>query len=161
MLSKRPRSVHCYPDSITFGFYTPDDIRKISVLQVVRPESFTPLGTPSPGGLYDAQMGTTERNTTCETCNLYPMHCPGHYGHIELPVPCFHPLFLRNVVNIMKMTCPACKRFLISGELRKNVYSNLHCNLGTIICSYFHFIGRKEEDDPDCKARTVEVRSNH
>lgn len=115
MIAKKPRTVHCYPESITFGFYTPDDIRKISVVEVVRPESFTALGNPSVFGLYDPHMGTTEKNTTCETCHMGPNFCPGHYGHIELPVPCFHPLFLRNVVNIMKMTCPACKRFLISG----------------------------------------------
>ena len=47
------------------------------------------------GGLYDLRMGPyTDRTTgVCLTCHLRGEHCPGHLGHIELPLPVCHPLF--------------------------------------------------------------------
>lgn len=108
-------SVHYYPENVSFGFHTPEDIRKISVVEITNPETFNALGYPTDGGLYDKRMGLLDRNERCATCNLTPNFCPGHYGHIELPLPCYHPLFLRNVSNILKLTCPACKRFLVKG----------------------------------------------
>jgi DNA-directed RNA polymerase beta' subunit len=29
---------------------------------------------------------------SCTTCNLGAAHCPGHFGHIELPLPVYNPL---------------------------------------------------------------------
>ena len=31
----------------------------------------------------------------CTTCNLSASHCPGHFGHIELPLPVYNPLIFR------------------------------------------------------------------
>nr|CAG4636748.1 EOG090X00BV [Ceriodaphnia reticulata] len=121
MLSRKQNSIHFYPESVTFGFHTAEDIRKISVVQITNPESFNALGHPTTGGLYDKLMGPADKKDGyCGTCHLQVTHCPGHYGHIELPLPCFHPLFLRNVANIMKLTCPVCKCFFAS-ERKKMV----------------------------------------
>ena len=29
---------------------------------------------------------------SCTTCKLSAVHCPGHFGHIELPLPVYNPL---------------------------------------------------------------------
>lgn len=117
LISRKHNPIHYYPEAVTFGFHTPDDIRKISVVEIVNPETFNALGYPTTGGLYDLVMGaSTEKSGYCATCHLTTMHCPGHYGHIELPLPCYHPLFLRNVANIMKLTCPVCKCFFSTGK---------------------------------------------
>lgn len=40
-----------------FGFYTPEEIRKISVKRIVTSASLDVLGNPIPGGLYDPALG--------------------------------------------------------------------------------------------------------
>lgn len=43
------------------------------------------------GGLMDPRMGTIDRNFKCQTCGEGMSECPGHFGHIELARPVFHP----------------------------------------------------------------------
>lgn len=156
MLSRKQNSVHFYPESVTFGFHTAEDIRKISVVQITNPESFNALGHPTTGGLYDKLMGPADRKDGfCGTCHLQVSHCPGHYGHIELPLPCFHPLFLRNVANIMKLTCPVCKCFFASGEF---LFSNFRI---LVFCYYYIFIFREEENGVGSSAGIAAVWLDH
>jgi DNA-directed RNA polymerase II subunit RPB1 len=46
---------------------------------------------PKLGGLMDPRMGTIDRNFKCQTCGESMSECPGHFGHIELARPVFHP----------------------------------------------------------------------
>ena len=46
---------------------------------------------PKVGGLMDPRMGTIDRNFKCQTCGEGMSECPGHFGHIELARPVFHP----------------------------------------------------------------------
>lgn len=46
---------------------------------------------PKIGGLMDPRMGTIDRNFKCQTCGEGMAECPGHFGHIELARPVFHP----------------------------------------------------------------------
>jgi len=46
---------------------------------------------PKIGGLMDPRMGTIDRNFKCQTCGEGMAECPGHFGHIELARPMFHP----------------------------------------------------------------------
>lgn len=39
----------------------------------------------------DPRMGTIDRNFKCQTCGEGMSECPGHFGHIELARPAFHP----------------------------------------------------------------------
>nr|CAG4642277.1 EOG090X00BV [Evadne anonyx] len=74
-----------------------------------------PLGHPTTHGLYDPLMGPWSFQAgLCTTCLLNVDHCPGHYGHIDLPLPVFHPMFQRNVIKILKLTCPCCKKFFFT-----------------------------------------------
>ena len=47
----------------------------------------------------------------CETCHLSYFACPGHFGHIELPYPVFHPLFMTTVYRLLQNTCLFCHHF--------------------------------------------------
>jgi DNA-directed RNA polymerase beta' subunit len=51
---------------------------------------------------------------SCTTCRLTYFTCPGHFGHIELPAPVFHPLFMANMYNLLRATCLFCHRFKLS-----------------------------------------------
>lgn len=46
---------------------------------------------PKQGGLLDARMGTIDRNFKCQTCGESMTDCPGHFSHMELAKPVFHP----------------------------------------------------------------------
>lgn len=47
----------------------------------------------------------------CTTCNLNQSTCPGHPGHIQLPVPVYHPVFMDQAYRLLRATCVYCKGF--------------------------------------------------
>jgi DNA-directed RNA polymerase II subunit RPB1 len=51
----------------------------------------------------DPRMGTIDRNFKCQTCGEGMSECPGHFGHIELARPVFHP-----------GTCLVCRHSILS-----------------------------------------------
>ncbi|KAH8118620.1 beta and beta-prime subunits of DNA dependent RNA-polymerase [Phellopilus nigrolimitatus] len=97
--------------SISFSFLTSEDVRRISVKQIVNPVLLDDLNRPNVGGLYDPALGPSDKKDLCATCRLTYFTCPGHYGHIELPSPVFHPLFMINAYKLLKGTCLYCHRF--------------------------------------------------
>lgn len=46
----------------SFGFFTADEIRKLSVKRIDNPVSLSRLLTPIEGGLYDPALGPLERD---------------------------------------------------------------------------------------------------
>ncbi len=62
-------------------------------MSVVKIEHFETMEKEKPkqGGLLDPRMGTIDRNFKCQTCGESMTDCPGHFGHIELVKPVFHP----------------------------------------------------------------------
>jgi DNA-directed RNA polymerase I subunit RPA1 len=49
--------------------------------------------------------------SSCETCHLSYFACPGHFGHVELPVTIFHPLFMTTAYKLLYATCLYCHNF--------------------------------------------------
>jgi len=100
-------------DSIEFGFYTDEDVRCRSVMEVTSPISFNHLHNPLPGGLYDPRMGPYEKfdRLGCVTCGRQHVSCAGHSGVIELCVPVYSPLVFPNLVNLLKVKCWNCHKF--------------------------------------------------
>ncbi|KDQ64322.1 hypothetical protein JAAARDRAFT_187666 [Jaapia argillacea MUCL 33604] len=104
-------SVPSTVSSISFSFLTTEDIRRISVKQIVNPVLLDDLNRPNIGGLYDPALGPSDRQDICATCRLTYFTCPGHFGHIDLPAPVFHPLFMVNMYNLLRGTCLFCHKF--------------------------------------------------
>jgi DNA-directed RNA polymerase beta' subunit len=69
-----------------------------------------------PNSVYDPRLGTLEYDKICETCKEGYQICPGHFGHIELNEPIIHPLYLKNVVDLLNLICVKCFRFIWSDE---------------------------------------------
>jgi len=42
---------------------------------------------------------------------MMEMHCPGHFGHIELPVPVYNPLIFAELLSLIKLVCFNCHHF--------------------------------------------------
>ncbi|RKP17001.1 beta and beta-prime subunits of DNA dependent RNA-polymerase, partial [Rozella allomycis CSF55] len=97
--------------SVNFRFYTQDEIKKISVKQITNPIMFDNLGHVIPNGLYDASLGPVDKFGVCQTCNLNAAMCPGHFGHIELPVPCYNPVVFAEMFRLLRAMCVHCHRF--------------------------------------------------
>jgi len=94
------------------SFYTDDNVRERSVLEVTSAVAFDPNHTALPGGLYDPRMGPVKaRDPPCPTCCLPHENCPGHAGHVELAVPVHHPLLLDELLTVLRSKCLACHRF--------------------------------------------------
>ena len=94
-------------DSIQFGILNHEEIKKLSVVEVNAHEIFE-KGIPKPNSLGDLRMGTIERQYICQTCNQNSIHCPGHFGHIELAEPVYHILYIKQLVKVLQSICLNC-----------------------------------------------------
>lgn len=69
---------------------------QISVKRLTNPVTLDTSGRPLPDGLYDPALGLLPNDRSeCETCGLGSARCPGHFGHVELPVPVYNPLLIK------------------------------------------------------------------
>ena len=89
---------------IQFSISSPDEIRKSSVVEISKFETYE-KDIPVIKGLFDKRMGVTEMGEMCTTCGQKNSHCPGHFGHIELARPVFNYHFIQIVVKILKCVC--------------------------------------------------------
>lgn len=91
--------------------WSKDDIKKISVKEITEPKSFEKGGAIHPDGLYSPALGPTKKFDLCTTCGLSGFNCPGHYGHIELSVPVYHPMLVQILYQILSKCCFHCFHF--------------------------------------------------
>ena len=79
-----------------------------------------PLGTPIPNGVYDPRMGPSSMSDPpCVTCAQRYSDCPGHFGHIELCVPVYHPLLFQEMMTMLRIKCYNCHKLkVISRQAR-------------------------------------------
>ncbi|ODV76905.1 putative DNA-directed RNA polymerase I 190 kda polypeptide largest subunit [Suhomyces tanzawaensis NRRL Y-17324] len=106
--------------SVDFEVLSDNEIRKLSAKQISNPVVFDNLGHPIAGGLYDLSLGAFLRNV-CTTCGLDEKFCPGHMGHIELPVPVYNPLFFNQLYIFLRSSCLYCHHFKLNG-LESHLY---------------------------------------
>jgi DNA-directed RNA polymerase subunit A' len=111
--------------SIRFGILSPDMIRKMSVAEILSPDTYDEDGLPIPTSVMDPRLGTLEPGQRCKTCGNTYLSCPGHFGHIELPTPVIHVGFAKTVYELLKSTCRSCGRLLLSEDLIKQFASEM------------------------------------
>lgn len=93
-----------------FGFYTKEEIVKLSVKQITNPIAIDELGTYLKDGLYDPVFGPQNPWDVCDTCGLVHEYCPGHPGHIELATPVYHPILFNIFYKLLRSVCFHCHR---------------------------------------------------
>ena len=103
-------------DSIKFGVLPPDEVRRLSVVEIQTSDTYDEDGGPITGGLMDHRLGTLEPRQRCRTCGNISINCPGHFGHIELAVPVIHVEFAKVIYKLLSVTCRSCGRILLSDE---------------------------------------------
>ena len=94
-------------ESLQFGLYSPDAIRRQSVVQVVSHELYDG-NVPKRGGLFDTRMGVLDSNSVCPTDHRGQLDGPGYFGHIELCKPVLAYQYIRWIVKTLRCVCPMC-----------------------------------------------------
>ncbi|KAK8134889.1 DNA-directed RNA polymerase [Apiospora sp. TS-2023a] len=134
-------------ESVDFDFLSPAEIKAISVRRIENPESFDDLQNPLPGGLQDPALGAWGEHQ-CSTCGLNQSSCPGHSGHIDLPVPVYHPVFLDQIMRLLRAQCAYCYRF----RMRKEDLALVSCQLRLLqygLLNDAHYLNKITSDTKD------------
>lgn len=108
-------------DSVKFSCMDAARIRQLSVVQISLPDVVDNLNRPIAGGLYDSKMGPIDRQMRCATCSLSYKECPGHMGHIELPVPVYNPLLFKDLYRLLRSKCFMCHHLKLKDEAAKYI----------------------------------------
>jgi len=74
-------------------------------------------GRPRVGGLADPSMAPPNRETLCPTCKNPLDTCPGHMGHIQLPITVYQAVFMKEVLRLLYGTCCVCARLLLPDDV--------------------------------------------
>lgn len=102
----------------------------MSVAHILYPETMDESKMkPRDGGLNDPRLGSIDRQFKCATCDQNMSECPGHFGHIELAKPVYHPGFIKKIKKILEIVCHNCGRILsdrvsIPGQGHTYLYSS-------------------------------------
>ncbi len=103
---------------IRFEVLSPREIRKMSVVKIITPETYDDDGFPIEFGLMDPRLGVIDPGLKCKTCGGKAGECPGHFGHIELAAPVIHVGYAKLIARLLNATCNECGRILIKNERR-------------------------------------------
>jgi DNA-directed RNA polymerase II subunit RPB1 len=115
---------------IQFGLLSPEEIKSMSVVHILYPETMDESRMkPRESGLNDPRLGSIDRQFKCATCDQQMSECPGHFGHIELAKPVFHPGFLKKVKKILEMVCHNCGKILLDRV-------SLPAKRGKFVCAF-------------------------
>ena len=105
--------------SVSFSMYTPEEERKVSVKHLTRWVTFDRLGRAQRDGLHDPALGPIDILERCETCAMSYDDCPGHYGHVELALPSFHPLLFNQLFKLLRICCFECAQLRMGGDQKQ------------------------------------------
>ncbi|XP_071313140.1 DNA-directed RNA polymerase I subunit RPA1 [Trachinotus anak] len=95
-------------EGMSFGMYSAEEIRKLSVKAVTNSRFLDGVGNVAPNSLYDLALGPADSKEVCSTCCQDFNSCPGHLGHVELPLPVYNPLFFDKLYLLIRGSCLAC-----------------------------------------------------
>lgn len=139
---------------IEFSRLPADEIRRVSVKKIWNDTTFDSLLQPSPAGLYDPAMGALrDLDRDCTTCRMNWVHCTGHCGHIELPVPCYHPSYIDAALRLLRAKCLFCHRL----RLPRNVINLTICRLRLLQYGLLDELEKLDRMHLRNKRRTIQI----
>jgi len=105
---------------VQFSIFSPEEIEKRSVVEVVSKDTYVG-NEPKIGGLFDPRMGILDNGKICRSCGQTNHKCPGHFGHYRLARPVYFFQFFQYIKNILRCVCISCGKLLIDKELHKDL----------------------------------------
>jgi DNA-directed RNA polymerase subunit A' len=112
-------------DRIKFSLFSPEMIRKMSVVKITVPDTYDDDSYPIEGGLVDQRMGVIDPGLTDKTSGGKAGTSPGHFGHIELVRPVIHPEFAKAILYVLQNTSPYTKRIIWSKDQLEKIKKQL------------------------------------
>jgi DNA-directed RNA polymerase I subunit RPA1 len=111
----------CSLSGLNFQYFSRDEVHKLSVKDINKAQALDRLLNPIQGGLYDLALGPLDKNDVCLTCHLDYFQCPGHFGHIDLALPVYNPVFFKELVKLLRASCYSC-HYLLTNRLEKDYF---------------------------------------
>ncbi|MFH1307165.1 MAG: DNA-directed RNA polymerase subunit A' [Candidatus Micrarchaeota archaeon] len=112
-------------DRIKFSLFSPEMVRKMSVVKITVPDTYNDDSYPIDGGLVDPRMGVIDPGLKDKTSGGKAGTSPGHFGHIELVRPVIHPEFSKVMLYVLQNTSPFSKRILWTDEQLDKIKKSL------------------------------------
>ena len=131
---------------VQFGILSPEEIRRMSVTEggIKYPEVYEG-GRPKLGGLMDPRQGAVDRTSRCQTCAGNMTECPGHFGHIDLAKPVYHPGFLTKTQKILRCVCFYCSKLLVTPTNPKIKVKDCYVMMMYHLDNFYSFTGNSHE----------------
>ena len=150
-------------DEIHFGVISPQEIRRMSVVEIQTADTYDEDGAVIPSGLMDNRLGVLEPGQRCRTCGNTATRCPGHFGHIELAVPIIHVAFTKKIHDLLSSFCRNCGRVLLSEKdvvkIEKQK-ARIFKLMGSITDSFYHNVlenAKKNKECPYCGGKQLKI----
>jgi DNA-directed RNA polymerase II subunit RPB1 len=109
---------------VQFSIMSPEEIRRRSVVEVTKPETFSG-NVPVNNGLFDIHMGVLDNGKFCKTDGLNNRFCPGYFGSIELAMPVFYIHFMNYIIKTLENICYRCGSILLTDEDKEEITRTL------------------------------------
>ncbi|KAK8138829.1 DNA-directed RNA polymerase III largest subunit [Apiospora sp. TS-2023a] len=147
-----------------FGIQSLQDITNQAVLEVSDRTMYdlSRGREPTKNGVLDKRLGISSKIATCATCDLKLQDCPGHFGHVRLPLPAFHIGFIRFTMKVLQEICKDCSRVLLAEPERRAYLRELRRDIDNMrrqqILKKVNEQCRKSKMCPYCGAINGQIR---
>lgn len=133
---------------IQFGIFSPEEIVKRSVVEVLHAATYDG-NEPKISGLFDPRMGVLDNGKTCRSCGQTNHNCPGHFGHYRLARPVYFIQFMNQIKTVLKCICVRCGKLLIDKARHSHISSRkgeVRWSLVKEACDKIKRCGQETED---------------
>jgi DNA-directed RNA polymerase subunit A' len=146
-------------DHMEFGLFSSKMIQKLSAAKIYTPNTYDEDGYPIEGGLMDPRLGVIDPGIRCKTCGGRLGECQGHFGHVELTRPVVHVGYAREIYLLLRVTCRACGRLLLSEDgLGKYDVENISILGSSAIWEGAQKISDNEGKCPHCGEPQIKIK---
>ena len=136
----------------------------MSAVKVETSDLFDSVGEPKDGGLFDPHMGPHDLAHNCKTCLKRAKDCPGHFGHLELKKPVYHPGYIKLIRKILNCVCWDCGKLLCKRDQRftKAMRESGDKRLSEIyeLCKTIKVCSLKEKKDKNIEGESTEEKQD-
>lgn len=117
LLAKARKKIKDLPtlviERISYTIFSHEELQEQALFKVTKTDD-EGLNTVN-----DPRSGVVDDNKVCSTCMSDNLECPGHYGIIELNQHIIHPLFRREVIDVLISVCNSCGGLLLPRDAIK------------------------------------------
>ncbi|KAL8591010.1 hypothetical protein ACOMHN_021775 [Nucella lapillus] len=110
---------------VSFGLMSAEQMRRASHIQVTNVRTYDENRKPLPNGVMDPRLGVNVQQSSCVTCGRAQLECVGHFGFIDLELPCFHIGYFRLTMNVVQMICKTCSAVLVADQQKQGYHETL------------------------------------